>query len=55
MRKQGGGGILSTVGLDDINYAIYGAENAVQSSVNVLKGDSPVVSSDVMKGQYTHD
>ena len=55
IRKQGGGGILSTVGLDDINYAIYGAENALQSSVNVLKGDSPVISSDVMKGQYTHD
>ena len=54
-RKQGGGGILSTVGLDDINYAMYGAENAIQSSFNVLKGDSPVVSSNVMKGQYAHE
>ena len=54
-RKQGGGGILSTVGLDDINYAIYGGENAIQSSFNVLKGDSPVVSSNVMKGQYAHE
>ena len=52
MHIGGGGSLLRTVGLGDVLQAQYGVEDKLMSSYNVLKGDAPTTSSDVMKGQY---
>ena len=52
MHIGGGVSLLRSIGLGDVLQAKYGVEDNLQSSYNVLKGDAPETSSNVMKGQY---